>query len=325
MDSKNNINRRKKEVPFLEIFKQAAVIVWQNRFLLWFGVLVALGSPGSFNYSGRDNDLGKNGVVAKQFFETHWGIVLLVILVLFAIGVALFLVSIIGKAGLIRSIIKITQNKKTAFRQGWREGKKYLWKLVGLSMLFFAVILVIVLVLGVPVVYLIIAHSWISAILVGILAISIFIPLLFILAITNIFSQFYIILSDLKVWSAIEAGYNLLLKNIANSLIFGLILMAVSMLSMLVIVPVVVIALIVFVPAGVLFYSLNAVAFSIFLFFAILLFLVLLLFVSSVFQTYRITVWTLFFREIAKVEVPEAEKEMENEKQEEILAAPEKA
>ena len=325
MDNENNTNRRKKEVPFLEIFKQAAMIVWQNRFLLWFGVLVALGSPGSFNYSGGDNDFGKRGEAAKQFLETHWGIVLLIALVLFTIGVVLFLVSLIGKAGLIRSVIRIAQNKKTTFRHGWREGKKYLRKLFGLSLLFFAVTLVIVLILGIPVAYLIIIRSWISAALVGILAIAIFIPLLFILAITNVFAQFYIILSDLKVWSAIESGYNLLLKNIANSLIFGLLLMAVSMISMFIFIPAMVIALIILVPAGVLFYSLNAITFSIFLIFAILLFLALLLFISSIFQTYRITAWTLFFREIAKTEDPEVEKVVEKEIEKEIVATPEKA
>jgi hypothetical protein len=325
MDKENNLDRRKKEVPFLEIFKQAAVIVWYNRFLLWFGVLVALGSPGSFNYSGGENSFGKSGEAAKQFFENHWGVALLVALVFFAIVASLFLVSLIGKAGLIKSVSGIIQNKKTTFQQGWREGKKYLGKLFSLSLLFFAVTLIIALVLGIPVVYLIVNHSWISAALVGILAISIFIPMLFILAITNVFAQFYIILSDLKIWSAIEAGYNLLLKNISNSLIFGLLLMAVGMISMFIFIPVVIIALIILVPAGVLFYSLNAVTFGIFLFFAILLFLALLLFVSSIFQTYRITVWTLFFREIAKVETPETEKIPEAQLEEEIVAAPEKA
>jgi hypothetical protein len=325
MENENNKKRQKKEVPFLEIFKQAAVIVWQNRFLLWFGALVALGSPGSFNYSGRDSDFGKNGEMAKQFFETHWEIVFLVALFFLIVGIVLFLISVVGKAGLIKSIIKITQNKKTAFRQGWREGKKYLWKLFGLSLLFFAATLVILLVLGVPVAYLILIHSWISAALVGILAIAIFIPLLFILAITNIFAQFYIILSELKIWSAVEAGYNLLLKNIVNSLIFGLLLMALTMLSMFILIPVVIIALIIFVPAGILFHSLNAIAFGVFLFSAILLFLALILFVSSIFQTYRITAWTLFFREIAKVEDPQAEKVSEAQPGEEIAVAPEKA
>jgi hypothetical protein len=325
MDNEKDTNRKKKEVPFLEIFKQAAVIIWQNRFLLWFGVLVAFGSPGSFNYPGENNDFGKSGEAAKQFFETYWGIVLLIALVLLAIGVALFLVSLIGKAGLIRSVSKITQNKKITFRHGWREGKKYLGKLFGLSLLFFAVTLVIVLILGIPVVYLIINQSFISAALVGILAIAILIPLLFILAITNIFAQFYIILSDLKVWGAVEAGYNLLLKNIANSLIFGLLLMALTMLSMFILIPVVIIAFIIFVPAGLLFHGLSSIAFGIFLVFAILLFLALILFVSSIFQTYKITAWTLFFHEIAKVETPEAEKVVEEEIEKEIVATPEKA
>jgi len=325
MSNGNNSSNRKKEVPFLEIFKQAALIVWRNRFLLWFGVLIALGSPGSFNYSGGNNDFGKNGEAAKQFFETHWGIVLMLALVFFAIGIALFLIALVGKAGLIKSVSKITQNKKITFRNGWREGKKYLGKLFGLSLLVFAVIFVIVLILGIPVVYLVLAHSWLSAALVGILAVAILIPLLFILAITSIFAQFYIILSDLKIWSAIEAGYNLLLKNVANALVFGILLMALAMLSMFILVPVAIIALIIFVPAGFLFYGLSSIAFGIFLVFAVLLLLALILFVSSVFQAYRITAWTLFFREIAKIEDLEAEIIIEAQPDQEISATPEKA
>lgn len=307
------------------IFKQAGLIVWQNRFLLWFGVLVALGSPGSFNYSGRENDFEKGGEAARQFFESHWEIVLIIALVFIAIGVALFLVSLIGKAGLISSVNKIVQNKKTTFILGWREGKKYLGKLFGLAMLFFAITLIIVIILAIPVVYLIFTHSWISAALVGILAIAIFVPLLFILAITNIFAQFYIVLSGLKIWSAIEAGYNLLLKNIANALVFGILLMALAMLSMFILFPVLLVALIIFVPAGFIFYGLGSIVFGIFLAFAILLFLALILFVSSIFQTYRITSWTLFFLEIAKVEASEAENIIEEADQKEISAAPEKA
>lgn len=314
----------KKEIPFIEILKRAAQIVWQNKFLLWFGVLMALGSPGSFN-AGNSEDWNKQGNAVKNFFETHWQIVLIVALVLFAIGIILFLISLVGKAGLVKSVNLIAQDKKTTFRAGWREGKKYLWRLFGLFFLLFFATIIIVSVLALPVIYLAIAGSWVGAVLVGLLAVAIFIPLIFILALTNIFAEFYIILSNLKIWSAVEAGYNLLLKNILNSIVFGLLLMVVNLAAMLILFPVAAMALFILVPTGVLFYFLNKVVFGIFLAVAILLFILTILLISSIFLTYKTTAWTLFFREIAKVEKPEAEKVAEVEKEEKIAAAAEKA
>lgn len=325
----------KKEIPFIEILKRSAQIVWQNKFLLWFGVLMALGSPGSFNVGNNEN-WGEKGDTAKNFLETHWQIVLIVALVLFAIGIILFLISLVGKAGLVKSVNFIIQDKKTtfragppeakaSFRAGWREGKKYLWKLFRLFLLFFFATMIIILVLALPVVYLAVTGSWVSALLVGLLAVAIFIPLIFVLALTNIFAEFYIILSDLGVWSAVEAGYNLLLKNILNSLVFGLLLLVMNIIAGMVLLPVAGIALLILIPTGALFYYLNKIIFGIFLAFAILIFLLIILFVSSIFLTYKTTAWTLFFREIAKVETPEAEKATEKEIEKQIAATPEKA
>ena len=316
----------KKEIHFVEILKRAAEIVWRNRFLLWFGVLVALGSPGSFNV-GNSEDWNRNGgeEAVKNFMTSHWQLVLAVAIILFAVGVVLFLLSLVGKAGLVKSVNIISQGRTTNFREGWKFGKKCLWKLFRLFLLFFITVFVVFLVLGIPVVYLIATQSWVSAILVGILAIAIFIPLIFVLSLTNAFAEFYIILSDLKVWSAVEAGYNLLLKNIVNSLVFGLLLMVVGMAAMFVFLMIVGLALVILIPAGMLFYGLGKIIFGFFLAIAILLFLMIIFFASSIFQTYRITAWTLFFQEIAKVEKEELASEAEKAESEEIVATPEKA
>ncbi len=315
----------KKQIPFIEILKQAGRIVWQHRFLLWFGLLMALGSPGSFNINtGNNNDFGKQGEAAKNFFALHWQIVLVIAVVLFAIGIALFLISLVAKAGLVRSVNLVSQNKKTNFKEGWQSGKKYLGKLFKLSILFFLAALIIVVILAVPIIYLVAVKSWFGAILVGIFAIAILIPIIFIFTLTKIFAEFYIVLSDLRLRSAIEAGYNLLLKNIGHSIVFGLLLMAVSLAAGIVLLPVAGIALIILVPTGAVFFYLSKIAFAIFLGCAILLFLAAILFVSAIFQTYKTAAWTLFFHEIAKVEKPETEAVAEAELEKPIIATPEK-
>lgn len=318
----NELNKPvKKEFPFIEILKDSARIVWKNKFLLWFGVLMALGSPGSFNV-GNNEDWGKQGDAAKNFMETHWQLVLAIGLILFAIGVVLYLISLAGKAGLVKSVDILSQEKPTTFRAGWKTGKKYIWKLFKLFLFIFFVMMIIVSVLALPIVFLAIKESWVSAVLVGLLAVAIFIPLAFILALTNVFAEFYIILSDLRVWSAVEAGYNLLLKNVKNSIIFSLLILAVHIAAGIVLLPMIGTALLILVPAGALFYFMSKIVFGLYFVFAVLLFLAFALIVSSIFLTYKMTAWTLFFREIAKAEIPEAEKVFEEKSEKEIAAAP---
>ncbi|MFA6193801.1 MAG: hypothetical protein WC726_03000 [Parcubacteria group bacterium] len=324
MIAKNN-TPQKKQVPYIEILKQAGRIVWQHRFLLWFGLLLALGSPGSFNINTKNNnEFGAPGEAAKNFFENHWQIALAAAVVLFAIGIALFLISLVAKAGLVRSVNLVSQNKKTNFKEGWRSGKKYLGKLFKITVLFFLAAFIIVVILAVPIIYLVAVKSWFGAVLVGIFAIAILIPIMFIFSLTKIFAEFYIVLSGLRVRNAIEAGYNLLLKNIGHSIVFGLLLLAVSLAASIVLLPVAGIALVILIPTGIAFYYLSKIAFAIFLGCAILLFLAAILFVSAIFQTYKQTAWTLFFQEIAKVEKPETETVAEADLEKPIVATPEK-
>jgi len=318
-----NHSPQKKFVPYVEILKQAGWIVWQNRFLFWFGLLMAIGSPGSFNV-GNNNEFGAQGEAAKNFFTLHWGITLALVIALVVIGIILFLISLVAKAGLVRSVNLIGQNKKTDFKTGWQTGKNYFPKLFLLAALFFLAILVIGIVLAIPVIYLAAAKFWFGAILVGILAVAIFIPLIFIFAITKTYAEFYVVLSELSVRSSIEAGYNLLVKNVGRSIVFWLLLIAVSIVAGIILLPVAGIALLILVPTGILFHYLNTIAFGIFVGIAIILFLAAILFVSAVFQTYKTAAWTLFFLEIAKVEKPEPEKAAETELKESLAATPEK-
>ncbi len=128
----------KKEIPFIGILKQAAQIVWRNKFLLWFGILIALGSPGSLNFSGGNNEFSGKGEAAKQLLESNREFILAAIIIVFAIAIILFIISLVAKAGLIKSVNLIASGKKSGFKKGWKEGKKYLGRLIKLFILFFA-------------------------------------------------------------------------------------------------------------------------------------------------------------------------------------------
>jgi len=314
-----------KNIDYLGLFKRAARIVWQNRFLFWFGLLMALGSPGGMNFSPSGNDLGSNQEAAKNFFASHWVLAATLATLAFAVVIIFFLLSLLGKAGLIGAVNKIVLGKKMNFRSGWKIGKRYFLKLLRLFLLFFLAILIIILVLAIPVVYLLTIHSWIAALLVGLLAVAILIPIALILFFTNTYATFYIVLSDLKVMSAVETAYGLLTRRLGPSLIFGLLLLALNIIFALAVLPIAALVLLILIPAGTLFFFLSKIAFGIYLALAILLFIAAALFVGSIFTTYKTTVWVLFFREIAEVKKEEFEKVAEEETEKQIAAAPEKA
>lgn len=315
----------KKPIAYIDILKQAGQIVRENIFLLWFGFLMALGSPGSFNF-GRDTDaFGIQEENFQKMAESHWQIIFALAAAIMVIGIILFLISLVAKAGLIRSVYIISQKKKTCFRKGWTSGKKYFRRLFCVSFFFFLAIFLTLVILSVPIVYLVMAKSWLSAILVGIFAVAIFLPLLFVFSLTKTFAEFYIILSDLTLWSSIESGYELFLKNILPSIIFSLLFLAIWIVFGIILIPVIGVSLLILVPAGFVFFNLGKVIFGFFLAIAILLFLAVLLLVSSIFRTFETTAWTLFFHEIAKVEKAEPATEIAGERIEKPAVAPEKA
>jgi hypothetical protein len=305
---------QKKTIAYIDILKQAGQIVWENNFLLWFGFLMALGSPGSFNIERNSENFGVREETVQKMIESHWQIILALAGSMIVIGIVFFLVSLVAKAGLIRSVYAISHQRKTCFSEGWYSGKKYFGKLFRLSVVFFLAIFLTLIILSVPVIYLFAAKSWISATLVGLLAVAIFLPLLFIFSITKTFAEFYVILSNLSLWSAIESGYEILLKNMLHSIIFSLLILAVAIVSGIILVPIIAIALLILVPSGFIFFSLGKIAFGLFLTIAVLLFLIVILFISSIFRTFETTAWTLFFWEIAKVEKAESEAIIEEAK-----------
>lgn len=309
------------QIDFVGIFKRAAKIVWYNRFLFWFGLLVALGSPGSFNFSPSGNDFNGNEA-AKNYMNSHWQVVLAISIAAIVLSITFFLISLVAKAGLIKSVNLITQGKKTTFKKEWKDGKKYIWNLVKLFLAFLFTGITIFLVLAIPVIYFLVNQLWLWAFLIGLLAVAIFIPIIFVMSFTNIFAQFYIVLSNLRVRSAIETGYMLLVKNLGNSIIFVLLFIVVSIIFGIIMLPVIGLLLLVLVPAGILFYALNKIVFGIYLVFAILGAVAVILFFSAIYNAFKTTAWTLFFKEIAEIKKEEPDPVTEKEIAKDIAATP---
>jgi len=134
-----------------KILSRAWHIVWENKWLLVLGFLAALGSGsgsgggrGSSNFSSQAPD-----DFASQF--SNFGDVMsqmapfIVMLVCFflLLGIALWLLRLVGEAGMIASVDRIEAGEKLTLRDGFSAGVSHLKNMVGLSLILYGPFLLI--------------------------------------------------------------------------------------------------------------------------------------------------------------------------------------
>ncbi len=317
----NNIN-------YLNILKHAWHLTWHNRFLWWFGFILALGSGGfNFNFPlNTDNekfDDDKFVQAANIFFDRYWQWIIAAAILIFILIIILAVLKIISRAGLIKSASELISGAPANFKKGFNEGKKYFWKLFFLGLVIFFFIFGIILALFTPIIFLIYLKSYIWAAILGVLAVLLIIVLGIITAFIKEYARLYLVLANLNVKNSLENAYLLFRKNILPSIIFALLLIAVGMVVGLAILFSVIIIAMVFVMLGLASYLLlKWVGVAIVAVPGVLAIIAVGLAVQSVFLVFRQTAWILFFREIAAVKSEETVKEKETVKvSEKILDA----
>jgi hypothetical protein len=323
MNKLDNIN-------YLEIFKKAWKITWENKYLWWFGLFLVLGGGFNFDFPRNFNGGEKANKISDSmanFLSSHEDVVLAVIFILFFLWLVFVVLGIISKAGLLKTLVKIEKNEINSFKDGFKNGKKYFWKLIGISLILGFSVFVLVFVLSVPVILLFIIKSIVLGIFAAFLAILIFIPLVILAYFLGRYSNFYIVLSELGIKSSLENSYLLFRKNIFPSIIMALFFIPVSITLFFIVILTAIIVGIIFLIIGFILYAIFSNAGVIItVIFGSLVLLALFIFISSVYQVFCQTAWLLFFKEIASVEEEEIEEEvLEKEVAEKSLPNPEEA
>jgi hypothetical protein len=312
------------KIKYIEILKSAWSLTWKNRRLWWFGLLIALGSPG-LNYN-----LGKNEKIdsatfqkASDFASQHLPWIIAGAIIIFLLVIFLMLIGIIARAGLIKSIDSVSKNQPMSFKAGLKEGKKYLGKLFLLGLAIFFLIFASIVVLALPVTFLAISKSYIFAIFLGILALLILFPVMILAGFLYLFGNLYVVLADLSVWNALEKSYELFRKNLLSSIIMYLLFIPVSLALFMAGVAVFILLAVVFAAIGVAMYAaFSKIGAIITAAIGISIFLAIMMAVRSVFETFSQAAWYLFFLEIAKPKAEEMVVEAILEKKEEVLPVP---
>lgn len=314
-------------IDYLKIFRDAWKITWSNKFLWWFGLFFLL--PGVFNSSYTPTEIPnpakswqnlseKLHVPTPNFFSEYPNFIFFILGFLFILFLISLILSLIGQGAIIKSVQHILKNKPADFRSGWKNGKKYFWKM--LSILFFSglAFALCTAILFLPIAILFYTKAYLVAIPLAILAVLIIIPLLVLYKFLQTYACFYAVLADLTPWAAIESAYILFKKNILSGIIMALLFIPLGIFSFLLIIAIALIILIIFGLIGlILFFIFKKIGIIIAAVSGLIIFIFASILLYSIFASFSQVAWVLFFHTIAapKEEERVAEKIKEPEKE----------
>jgi hypothetical protein len=235
-------------MDYMDTIKRGWQLSWNHKWLWLLGFLAALGSGGgslssNSSYQFNAEDFASGAITPEMGAALAGGAVLLVC-VFFIVGILLWLVSLASKGGLITAVAELNGGGTTRFGQAFRQGWRKLLPLVGMTILLFAVVIVLALVIGV-----LFAGTIIGAIaaasgggdggqgLAGILGtlgigllclLCLLIPLTIVLNLIYPFAYRGIMLRDLGVMDSIRHGWRVLRDNLGHILVLGLIFLVIN-------------------------------------------------------------------------------------------------
>lgn len=197
------------------------------RHLWWLSLLAVLGGVASegqgipsfnFNFGSPDDkiirSLEKGSDEAIQFFLLYLPIIITIAVIVLLIGIALFILGLIAKGGLIQEIINIEHKKTSSFLSAFNQGKKYALNIF-LTRLLFALIIIAFTIVSIPVMLILFLFFFIT------------IPLFFVcmsaLGLLSQNAQTLLVMKNIGPIDALKASWQLLLKEWKNMLFMWLI------------------------------------------------------------------------------------------------------
>jgi len=311
---------KKKEIKYLAIFKDAWQIIWNNKYLWWFGFFIALGGGGGSNFQlpiNNNGDWEEKTEAGKEeilgFINSHFEWIAAGLIVLAVVVIVFIVLRIISQAAIIKSVDDIKRGKKSSFSIGLKKGRKYFWKLLAIDLILGFFTLGMLIVLFLPVMFLFHAKSYIAASLLLILAILIFVPLVILVSFLKKYAYFYLVLAKSGIKSSIENAYQVFRKNTLPSLIMALLLLAIGIMAGISVIMLILPLALVFILIGLALYLILAkVGIFITAALGILIFILIVFLLSSAVTAFRQTAWLLFFQEIAALRTEGVGSELEN-------------
>lgn len=311
------MNNKNISINYWKILKQAWEITWKNKYLWWFGLFVSLSGSGSFSYSFNSENKSQNDLWNRpevtDFIYNNFQWILIGASILLVIFIIFIILSLIGRGALIASIEKNIKGETSDFHSGMRDGKNNFGKIFLIALALGLFLFLTILILSLPVIFLFLSHDYLIGFFMAILAFFIALPIFILTAYLKIYGYIYVVLGKLNFWPAIENSYTLFRKNLASSILMGLLFFVIHIILSLTMLMIFIPIAIVFLAIGfVLFFIAGKIGIVIAVVVGLLSLFAACLVVLSFYETFAQVVWILFFHQIAKPKV------------EEIIAEPEK-
>jgi len=145
---------------YSKIIEKSWSYIWRYRFLWWLGILAGLTESG-FNFSGSNysvggdewrGDLQNFGNIGRQiesWISGHIILIVAVLAIIFLVSLAILYISYSARAGLFFAVNSLEAGEKAInFATSFRAGRKYFWRLLGLTLLVVLIVLAALLVLA---------------------------------------------------------------------------------------------------------------------------------------------------------------------------------
>lgn len=246
------------------LIRRAVNVVWEHKFLIVLGILVALGGGGgssiNYNFGGGDFDFGQGTQpqtppdfpqmpeLPPEVGVALGGIAVLAVLlfcVALIVGLILFAVSTIARGGLIAGVEDIEEGQPTSLGQAWSAGWQRVWTLLGVNILpaIPAVLLAFIgVVMGVGAVGLsqmfgprVAVGGAVAAVLIPLACVLI--PIALVLTLLRTFANRAVMLEGLGVMASYGRGWSVLLDNLGSAFVLFLLQILINVVVSLLLLP----------------------------------------------------------------------------------------
>ena len=232
---------------YMDTLRRGWQITWNNKWLWLLGFLAALGSGGGFSSStggdGGSTTTGTMPNIEPGMIAAIIGGAIVLFCIAFIVGILLWLVSLASKGGLITSVAELDRGQPSSFGRAFRQGWRKLLPLVGMTILLFAVVIILVIILaigfaGTTAAAIGAGASMDSDALAGLLGtagfvflclLCLLVPLSLVLNLIYAFAYRGIMLRDLGVMDSIRHGWRVVRENLGEILLLGLLFFIINL------------------------------------------------------------------------------------------------
>lgn len=156
------------------------------------------------------------------------GVVAVVLLLLFILTIYL---SITSKGALIFSIDRAESGKSISLKKTWLLGKKYFWRRLSLTLQFFVLFFVPLLILSIPIIILAVYELMLPAVIFGILMLLVFVVYSVYLLFFLPYSERELFLNKKSAYNSLKSGLRIFTNNWRELILVYLIMMGISFIA----------------------------------------------------------------------------------------------